>query len=78
MAQVARRLQAPYETTRRHVGWLVEAGLCRREARGVVAELGRIGGARGATLASENLASLRRMFRQLAVLDEAALEEAAR
>lgn len=32
---IADSLRMPFETTRRHVGTLVELGLCRRDARGV-------------------------------------------
>lgn len=46
---IANSLKLPFETTRRHVGALIEAGLCRRERGGVVMN---------GTLADEPLATL--------------------
>ena len=66
--QLSRSLDLPYETTRRHVGWLLERGFCRREQRGVLPAMHSAQGEGLAVIARDNHANVRRMFRQIAAL----------
>jgi hypothetical protein len=69
VAQLARRIGAPYETTRRHIGWLVEHRLCVQAKGGVLPSedyLLRLG---AGAIVADNLGNLRRMFRLLATLE---------
>ena len=69
-AHIARRLDVPYETTRRHLGELIQDGFLEPVHGGVLptqrftARLGM------AETIAENLANIRRMFRQLGQLGE--------
>jgi len=79
VALLSRKLGIPYETTRRHVGWLVDQKICRRVGGGLLlAEAyrqrdGLLGASR------DNLANVRRMFRLIAAVQQAEAEaEAAR
>jgi len=71
MADLSRRLSVPYETTRRHVAWLVKEGYCLRIAEGlrfppeILHEPGAI---RAAVI---NVANMKRMLRQVDGLMEA-------
>ena len=65
---ISRRLRVPYETTRRHIGWLVDAGIFRRSQDGVMVEHGVLEGAAMQSLLQENLVNVRRLFRGLAAL----------
>jgi DNA-binding Lrp family transcriptional regulator len=71
-ASVARALGVPYETTRRHLGWLIEDGFVDRREAGVVPSRAYLDGPVAVALAAQNLANLRRMHRQLATLDPGA------
>jgi len=66
VAELSRRLRVPYETTRRHVGALVDAGFCRRVERGVLVSGARIEAAGAAH--REGMSHLKRMFRLIAAL----------
>lgn len=68
VAQVARRLSIPYETTRRHVGWLVDRGFCRREGGGVLLSPDYLQAPTLFSIATDNLINARRMYRQIAAL----------
>jgi hypothetical protein len=68
VAHIARRLSIPYETTRRHVGWLVEQGYCRREGGGVLLAADYLRTPTLFSIATGALADARRMFRQIAAL----------
>ncbi|CAN7284848.1 DeoR family transcriptional regulator [Phenylobacterium sp. LjRoot225] len=68
VAQVSRRLCIPYETTRRHVGWLVDKGFCRREGGGVLLSADYRQAPTLFSIATDNLVNARRMFRQIAAL----------
>jgi hypothetical protein len=68
-AAVARRLRLPYETTRRHIGWLVEDGVCRRTDDGVVVKVGGLQRRGLASIRDVNLTNVRRLFRQFAALE---------
>lgn len=68
VAHVARRLGVPYETTRRHVSWLLEHGICERIGSGVVTSEGFLQRPALHARARDNHANIRRMFRQLAAL----------
>jgi hypothetical protein len=70
-AELARRVGVPYETTRRHVGWLLEHGLCRRQSGGV-AHVGQdVPGAEESDCSQANLAALTRTLRRAAALTTA-------
>jgi DNA-binding IclR family transcriptional regulator len=75
VAQISRRLSLPYETTRRHVGWLVEQGFCRREGGGVLLAADYVRAPTLSLIVTDNLADVRRMFRQIAALPKG-LEQA--
>jgi DNA-binding IscR family transcriptional regulator len=75
VAQISRRLSIPYETTRRHVGWLVEQGFCRREGGGVLLAADYVRAPTLSLIVTDNLADVRRMFRQIAALPKG-LEQA--
>ena len=62
---VANSLGLPYETTRRHVRKLIQAGHCRRVARGVIAPAAALSGPEADAAMLTNLANLRRLFRGL-------------
>lgn len=68
VAQLSRRLAIPYETTRRHVGWLVERGFCRRVGAGVQVEAAFRESSTLLSVTTANLANVRRMYRQIAGL----------
>lgn len=68
VAQVARRLSIPYETTRRHVGWLVDQGFCRREGGGVLLSANYLQAPTLFSTTTENLVNARRLFRQIGAL----------
>lgn len=75
VAELARRLCTPYETTRRRVGWLVEQGFCVRERGGVLLAPSYRERQDVQASTADNLVNVRRMFRQVAAL--AASEPAA-
>jgi len=62
---LAGSLGLPYETTRRHVQKLVEAGNCRMEKRGVVAPASALEGPQQEEAMLANLVNLRRLYRGL-------------
>lgn len=66
VAELSRRLRLPSETTRRHVGVLVDMGLCERWTRGVAASPAFLAHPRFQTLAEEHAASVQRLFAGLA------------
>jgi predicted DNA-binding transcriptional regulator len=68
VAQVSRRLSIPYETTRRHAGWLVDHGFLRREAGGVLLSADYVHAPTLFSITADNLVNARRMFRQIAAL----------
>lgn len=67
-AQVARRLRTPYETTRRHIGWLVEDGLCHREDGGLLVSEAVLQAPQMQALLYETQKNIHRMFRGFAAL----------
>jgi DNA-binding IclR family transcriptional regulator len=71
-ASVARALGVPYETTRRHLGWLIEDGFVERREGGLAPSRAYLDGPVALAIAAQNLANLRRMHRQLAMLDPGA------
>jgi DNA-binding IclR family transcriptional regulator len=64
MAELARQLGVPYETTRRHVGWLVARGFCLRHADGLRYPPAIVTAPEAIKTAATNLANLKRLFRQ--------------
>lgn len=68
VAQLARRLATPYETTRRRVGWLVEQGFCLRDRGGVLLASAYRDSPVVQSVTTDNLVNVRRMFRQIAAL----------
>jgi Holliday junction resolvasome RuvABC ATP-dependent DNA helicase subunit len=62
---IAGSLGLPYETVRRHVVRLVEAGVCQRVAGGVVITAEGLASFSNEATISANLAGLRRLHRQL-------------
>ncbi|MDE2488122.1 MAG: ArsR family transcriptional regulator [Alphaproteobacteria bacterium] len=68
VAEVAERAGMPHETVRRHVGVLVEAGVCRRVSAGLIvpAEVFARDNVRSAVFG--NAANLRRLLAQLSAL----------
>lgn len=71
VAHLSRRLGIPYETTRRHVGWLIEQQICRRGDGGVLLSAGYRQRDSLPFVAGDNLINIRRMFRQVAILHAA-------
>lgn len=69
VAHLSRRLGVPYETTRRHLGWLIDNGLCESVDGGVLGTEALKARPELVSVAAENLANVRRMFRQLAALE---------
>ena len=71
VAELSRKLDIPYETTRRHVGWLVDQQICGRFGGGVL--LTAAYRARGSlpAVTGDNLVNVRRMFRLIAALRDA-------
>ena len=76
--EISRRLNVPYETTRRHIGWLVEDGRFRRVGAGVVVDQAFMEAPPMAMLRAENLTSIRRMCRGVAALAAEPARAAAR
>jgi len=67
VSHVSRGRGVPYETTRRRLAWLVDEGFCRRVEGGVLPSVGLLSEP-ALEVMRENLANLRRMFRQLILL----------
>ncbi|CAN7385171.1 hypothetical protein LJR219_002343 [Phenylobacterium sp. LjRoot219] len=67
VAHLSRRLGIPYETTRRHVGWLVEQGICRRVGNGVL-QAAAYRENDTALSAADNLVNIRRLYRLIGAL----------
>ncbi|MDB5447714.1 MAG: hypothetical protein JWQ97_3031 [Phenylobacterium sp.] len=68
VAELSRRIGAPYETTRRHVGRLVEQGFCKRAGGGLLVDSEALHQPTLFAITSENFVNVRRMFRQAAAL----------
>jgi hypothetical protein len=64
MSDLARQLGVPYETTRRHVAWLVAHGFCLRDADGLRYPPAVVTAPEAIKTAATNLANLQRLFRQ--------------
>ena len=71
VALLSRKLDIPYETTRRHVGWLVERQICERTGGGVLLTRAYRQRSTLPTIADGNLSNVRRMFRRIAALQHA-------
>lgn len=71
VAQLSRRLGIPYETTRRHVGWLVDQQICRRVGGGVLLASEYRRRSSLPVVTGDNLANVRRMFRLIGALQDA-------
>jgi len=71
LADLARRLGMAYETTRRHVAWLIDHGYCVREPAGLVFAPEALNSPELAALVANNLINVRRMFRQAIALTAA-------
>lgn len=67
-SQVAQRLHAPYETTRRHISWLIEDGLVRRADGGVLVDQAKLESPSLQALRQANLVNVRRLSRHMALL----------
>lgn len=68
VAHLSRRLGIPYETTRRHVGWLLEQGYCRRDGVGLALAPAYRDSHSLQAVTAANLVNIRRMYRQIAGL----------
>lgn len=71
VSQLARKLGIPYETTRRHVGWLVDQRICSRVGGGVLLATEYHQRPSLPATTGDNLANCRRMFRLIGALQEA-------
>jgi DNA-binding transcriptional ArsR family regulator len=67
-AELSRRLRVPYETVRRHLGWLTEQGICERRAEGFVIPAALAERPETWAAMEENLVNLQRTFRQIDAL----------
>ena len=70
VADLSRRLSVPYETTRRHAGWLVREGYCDRVGGGLLVSAEMLASGPLLSFKNDNLVNVRRMFRQAAALVE--------
>lgn len=71
VALLSRKLGIPYETTRRHVGWLVDQQICGRIGGGVLLTDAYRRRSTLPAMSGENLANVRRMFRLIGALQDA-------
>ena len=68
VAELSRRVGAPYETTRRHVGRLLEQGFCKRAGGGLLVASETFHQPTLYAITVENFVNVRRLFRQTAAL----------
>ena len=71
VALLSRKLDVPYETTRRHVGWLVDQQICGRTGGGVLLTPAYRRRSTLPAMSGDNLTNVRRMFRLIAALQDA-------
>jgi hypothetical protein len=62
---IAGSLGLPFETTRRHVGKLIDAGVCQRVTGGVIVPAAALDNAANYAVAETNLANVQRFIRAL-------------
>jgi hypothetical protein len=64
---LAHELSLPYETTRRHVNGLIDAGLCRRRETGVIVPTAALSIRPAGRMLSENMDNLRDLYADLKI-----------